>query len=70
MGFAEDDKVWQTYLATFRQRRHEFGWTEGRNIQFDYRFTGESTERMRVAATSRLLAEQRLDGRSARARIL
>ena len=51
MGFAEDDEVWQTYLATFRQRLHEFGWTEGRNIQFDYRFTGESTERMRVAAT-------------------
>jgi hypothetical protein len=51
MGFAEDDKVWQTYLATFRQRLQEFGWTEGDNIRFDYRFTGESTERMRTAAT-------------------
>src|SRR5438105_283899 len=51
MGFAEDDEVWQTYLATFRQRLHEFGWTERHNIQFDYRFTGESTERMRIAAT-------------------
>jgi len=29
----------------------DFGWTEGRNIRFDYRFTGESTERMRIAAT-------------------
>ena len=46
MGFAEDDEVWQSYLATFRQRLHEFGWTERHNIQFDYRFTGESTERM------------------------
>jgi putative tryptophan/tyrosine transport system substrate-binding protein len=51
MGFAEDDQVWQSYLATFRQRLQDFGWSEGRNIRFDYRFTGESTERMRVAAT-------------------
>jgi len=51
MGFAEDDEVWQTYLGTFRQRLQDFGWTEGDNIRFDYCFTGESTERMRVAAT-------------------
>lgn len=42
MGFAEDDEVWQAYLATFRQRLQDFGWTDGRNIRFDYRFTGES----------------------------
>jgi putative tryptophan/tyrosine transport system substrate-binding protein len=51
MGFAEDDEVWQAYLATFRQRLQDFGWSVGRNIRFDYRFTGESTERMRTAAT-------------------
>jgi putative ABC transport system substrate-binding protein len=51
MGFAEDDEVWQAYLATFRQRLQDFGWSEGRNIRFDYRFTGESTEHMRTAAT-------------------
>jgi putative ABC transport system substrate-binding protein len=51
MGFAADDEVWQTYLATFRQRLQDFGWSEGRNIRFDYRFTGESTDRMRTAAT-------------------
>ena len=51
MGFAEDDEVWQAYLATFRQRLEDFGWRDGRNIRFDYRFTGESTERMRAAAT-------------------
>jgi putative ABC transport system substrate-binding protein len=50
MGFAEDDEVWQAYLTTFRQRLQDFGWSEGRNIRFDYRFTGESTERMRTAA--------------------
>src|SRR5262249_31264939 len=51
MGFAEDDEVWQTYLGSLRQRLQDFGWTEGHNIRFDYRFTGESTERMRIAAT-------------------
>jgi putative tryptophan/tyrosine transport system substrate-binding protein len=51
MGFDEDDQVWQSYLATFKQRLQDFGWSEGRNIRLDYRFTGESTERMRAAAT-------------------
>ena len=50
MGFAENDEVWQTYLSVFKQRLHEFGWTEGRNLRIDYRFAGESTERTRVAA--------------------
>jgi putative tryptophan/tyrosine transport system substrate-binding protein len=51
MGFAENDPVWQAYLATFRQRLQEFGWSEGCNIRLDYWFTGESAERMRAAAT-------------------
>jgi putative ABC transport system substrate-binding protein len=51
MGFAENDPVWQAYLATFRQRLQEFGWSVGRNIRFEYRFTGEDTERMRAAAS-------------------
>jgi putative ABC transport system substrate-binding protein len=46
MGFAENDEVWQAYLATFRQALQDLGWTDGRNIRFDYRFTGESEERM------------------------
>ena len=50
MGFAESDAVWQAYLATFRQALQELGWTEGRNIRFEYRFTGESDERMRRMA--------------------
>jgi putative ABC transport system substrate-binding protein len=50
MGFAQNDEVWQAYLATFRQGLQELGWTGGRNIRFDYRFTGESTERMRIVA--------------------
>ena len=50
MGFAESDAVWQAYLATFRQALQELGWTEGRNVRFEYRFTGESDERMRRMA--------------------
>lgn len=37
MGFAENDEVWQAYLSTFRQALQNLGWTEGRNIRFDYR---------------------------------
>jgi putative ABC transport system substrate-binding protein len=50
MGFAEDDEIWKAYLATFRGSLQGLGWTEGRNIRFDYRFTGESAERMRSMA--------------------
>jgi ABC-type uncharacterized transport system substrate-binding protein len=50
MGFAENDEVWQAYLATFRQALQELGWTDGRNIRFVYRFSGESEERMRRMA--------------------
>ena len=50
MGFAANDEVWQVYLAAFRQRLQELGWTDGRNLRFDYRFAGESPERIRTAA--------------------
>ena len=50
MGFAENDEVWRAYLANFRQGLQELGWTEGRNIRFDYRFTGDSEELMRRMA--------------------
>src|SRR6266478_2599762 len=50
MGFAENDEVWQVYLATFRQRLQDFGWTEGRNLRIDYRFAGENNQRIHAAA--------------------
>jgi putative ABC transport system substrate-binding protein len=50
MGFAESDEVWQIYLANFRRALQDLGWTDGRNIRFDYRFTGDSDERMRSMA--------------------
>ena len=51
MGFAETDEVWQTYLRVFRERLRDFGWTDGQNVTFDYRFAGESAERTRLAAS-------------------
>jgi putative ABC transport system substrate-binding protein len=51
MAFAENDEVWQAYLAAFRQRLQDLGWTDGRNVRIDYRFTGETAERIRSAAT-------------------
>jgi putative tryptophan/tyrosine transport system substrate-binding protein len=50
MGFAEDDEVWQAYLASFRRSLKDLGWVEGRNIRFDYRFAGDNSERTRAAA--------------------
>jgi len=50
MGFAETDEVWQTYLRVFRERLRDFGWTDGQNVKFEYRFAGESAEGTRLAA--------------------
>ncbi len=50
MGFAENDPVWQVYLAAFRQRLQDFGWAVGRNLRIDYQFAGDNTERTRIAA--------------------
>src|SRR5262245_14779404 len=36
MGFAETDEVWQAYLRVFRERLHDFGWVDGRNVKFEY----------------------------------
>jgi putative ABC transport system substrate-binding protein len=40
----------KSFLTAFRQRLHELGWDEGRNIRFDFRFTGQVPERMRAGA--------------------
>jgi putative ABC transport system substrate-binding protein len=48
--FSENDPEVQARLAAFKQRLQELGWTDGRNVRIDYRFTGENTERIRIAA--------------------
>ena len=37
-------------LSAFKQRLHELGWDEGRNIRFDYRFTGQVPDRIRAGS--------------------
>ena len=44
------DPETQARLAAFRRRLQDLGWTEGRNIQIDYRFSGGNMERTRAAA--------------------
>jgi hypothetical protein len=61
MGFSETDEVWQIYLRVFRERLRDFGWTDGQNVKFEYRFTGENAERTR-AATAELVASAEESG--------
>lgn len=45
----DDPQVKEQWTA-FKQRMHELGWIEDHNIRFDFRFTGQDVERMRVGA--------------------
>ena len=47
MGFAESDQEGQIFIAAFREGLHNFGWTEGRNIQFDTRWAALDAESVR-----------------------
>ena len=48
--FNTNDPAGQVFLAAFKQRLIELGWTDGRNVSIDYRFTGGTPENTRVAA--------------------
>ena len=47
--FSQADPETQALLAAFKQRFQELGWTDGRNVQFEYRFTDGNPERTRAA---------------------
>jgi len=44
MGFAENDREGQTFVAAFREALQKLGWAEGSNIRIDYRWTGLDKE--------------------------
>ena len=44
MGFAENDREGQTFVAAFREALQKLGWAEGGNIRIDYRWTGLDKE--------------------------
>jgi putative ABC transport system substrate-binding protein len=45
--FAESDRQGQARVTAFRQRMSQLGWAEGRNIRFDYRWSGGEADRAR-----------------------
>jgi putative tryptophan/tyrosine transport system substrate-binding protein len=47
--FGETDAETQVLVAAFKQRFQELGWTDGRNVRFDYRYTDGNPERTRSA---------------------
>jgi putative tryptophan/tyrosine transport system substrate-binding protein len=47
---SEDDAVGRARVARLRQGLSELGWTEGRNITVDYRWTGGDAARAKVDA--------------------
>jgi putative ABC transport system substrate-binding protein len=50
MNFREGDTEGQARLAAFLQRMQELGWSEGRNLKLESRWSGADIERMRTAA--------------------
>jgi ABC-type uncharacterized transport system substrate-binding protein len=46
LAVAEDDPETKTRLATFRKGLERRGWSEGRNVRLDYRFTAARPERI------------------------
>ena len=46
MGFAESDPEGQALVAAFREGLQQLGWTEGRNVRIDYRWTALDKELM------------------------
>jgi putative ABC transport system substrate-binding protein len=46
MAVAEDDPETKARLAAFRQGLERRGWSEGRNVHIDYRFTAARAERI------------------------
>ena len=52
MGAAESDPETQSNLGAFRQTLRELGWTEGRNIGFEYRMAAASGDRQLVCRSA------------------
>src|ERR1700744_395382 len=51
VAFTEKDVEGQARIAAFRRQLHELGWSEGHNLQIDFRYVAAGdVERMRPAA--------------------
>jgi putative ABC transport system substrate-binding protein len=54
MGISEGDAEVHPHLLIFQKALQESGWTQGRNVQIDYRFALSDPERIRTAAAELL----------------
>ena len=50
LPYDEHDPQVQALWPAFKQHLQDLGWTENRNIRFDYRFAGQNAERIRTGA--------------------
>jgi putative tryptophan/tyrosine transport system substrate-binding protein len=57
LSLSESDPEGRMRLEAFRQGLEKHGWTEGRNIQIEYRRTGSSPERARAYAAELVAME-------------
>ena len=46
MGYAANDPLSQPRIAAFLQGLSELGWSDSRNLQIDYRWTGADVEQI------------------------
>jgi putative tryptophan/tyrosine transport system substrate-binding protein len=49
--FSENDLETKAKLSAFKERFEQLGWTDGRNVRIEYRFSDGNIERTRAAAT-------------------
>jgi putative ABC transport system substrate-binding protein len=50
MGYAENDPVAKTMVSAFTQPLADLGWTDGRNVRIDLRWSGGDSNRIRALA--------------------
>ena len=50
MAFDENDPLWKPRLSAFTQALADLGWTDGRNVRVDLRWTGGDINRIRALA--------------------
>ncbi len=54
MAYAESDPNGQMQVAAFRQHLQRLGWTEGNNVQIDFRYAADDPARIRALAVELL----------------
>ena len=59
---AETDPEGQARAAALQQGLQEFGWAEGRNLRFEYRWTGGGLDGMRPLAAEQVQLALSRDG--------